>query len=392
LASISCADQDRWLPMFWAIDNFKSSQARDIREGDWTLPAVDESSIPSAHRAAEALTQALDHWDESAADVAITSAARNFGANQVFEWLAAYAARDYRSIGHKVIYLSNGFRTLGTIGWEYAEPVLRSLVYAMLNHVGDPNPAESDLVADRAGRSNRERLASIPPLWTGGKVSEQATLELLQTIRAGSADDASTQVVAALNDGVALQSIWDALFAGAAEMMMRQRGIVALHAVTTTNAIHHAFTRAADESTRKFLLLQNASFLPMFRESARSRGKLADRPIEALRAAEADVDSPETIRGIFETMGDNRTEASEQMFGYLQQGGDAQQVVDHARRLVFLKGNDSHDYKFSSAALEDYRVLSPGWRNRFLAAGAYQLRSESEPTQSLVDRIQQAFS
>ena len=33
LASISGPDEDRWLPIFWAIDNFKSSQARDIREG-----------------------------------------------------------------------------------------------------------------------------------------------------------------------------------------------------------------------------------------------------------------------------------------------------------------------------------------------------------------------
>ena len=36
----------------------------------------------------------------------------------------------------------------------------------------------------------------------------------------------------------------------------------------------------------------------------------------------------------------------------LKNDGDPQTVVDHARRLVFLKGNDSHDYKFSSAALE----------------------------------------
>ena len=27
----------RWLPIFWAIDNFKSSQARDVAEGGWTM-------------------------------------------------------------------------------------------------------------------------------------------------------------------------------------------------------------------------------------------------------------------------------------------------------------------------------------------------------------------
>ena len=34
LASISSPDSDRWLPIFWAIDQFKKSQAEDERVGD----------------------------------------------------------------------------------------------------------------------------------------------------------------------------------------------------------------------------------------------------------------------------------------------------------------------------------------------------------------------
>src|SRR2546430_3127572 len=48
LASQAAPEADRWLPIFWALDQFKSSQARDVEEGDWTLSAVDESAIPSA--------------------------------------------------------------------------------------------------------------------------------------------------------------------------------------------------------------------------------------------------------------------------------------------------------------------------------------------------------
>ena len=91
-------------------------------------------------------------------------------------------------------------------------------------------------------------------------------------------------------------------------------------------------------------------------------------------------------------MGSDRTKASELLFGYLSSGGDSRDVINHARRLVFLKGNDSHDYKFSSAALEDFWAISPSWRDRFLAASAYQLRTESEPTRGLAKRIQQAIS
>ncbi len=38
--------------------------------------------------------------------------------------------------------------------------------------------------------------------------------------------------------------------------------------------------------------------------------------------------------------------------------------MDAARVLVFLKGTDTHDYKFSSAVLEDYQAISPEWATR----------------------------
>jgi hypothetical protein len=387
LASISSADEDRWLPIFWAIDNFKSSQARDVREGNWTLPPVDEGKVPAAYKAGDQLRTALDTWDEEAADVAITGLVRHFGSNHVFDLLASYAARDFRSIGHKVIYLSNAFRTLRTIGWEYAEPVMRSLVYAMLNHTGEPNPSTSDLKADQPGRVNRELAGELPEHWRGGIVDDQATGDLVRTLHECSPTQASEKVASLIRSEIAVQSIWDALFAAASELMMRQRGIVSLHAVTTTNAIHHAFRATGDDKTRKYLLLQNASFLPMFRDAARDRGELADRHIDELRASDGTASVPE----IFQTMGKDRGQASRQMYQFLSAGGDPQLVVDHARRLVFLKGNDSHDYKFSSAALEDYRVLSPAWRNRFLAASAYQLRSEADSTRPLVAQIREAI-
>lgn len=389
LASLSGPAEDRWLPIFWAIDNFKSSQARDVREGDWTMEPVDESSVPAAGQAIPRFRQSMDAWDEGAADVAIASMVRHFGMNRVFNELANYAARDFRSIGHKVIYLSNAQRTLQTIGWEYAEPVMRSVVYAMLNCEGETNPSTSDHESDRPGRLNRELQNQLPESWRGERVDDQATSDLVRTLHDCSAEQASRKVVAMIGQGISLQSIWDGLFAGAGELLMRRPGIVALHSVTTTNAIHHAFQTCGDDATRQYLLLQNASFLPLFRETAGGRGTLADVRIDDL--LNPDMEKPQSVQSIFETMSDDRTEAAQQMYAYLSHGGQPQSVVDHARRLVFLKGSDSHDYKFSSAALEDYRILSPAWRDRFLAASCYQLRSQSEPTRPLVKRIRNAI-
>src|SRR5947207_5322434 len=107
LASISSPDSDRWLPIFWAIDQFKKSQAEDERMGDWTMAPVDESSVPPSHKARQAFIEAMDNWDEAAADVAIVGLARTAGAHEIFEILSRYGVRDFRELGHKAIYLAN---------------------------------------------------------------------------------------------------------------------------------------------------------------------------------------------------------------------------------------------------------------------------------------------
>ncbi len=41
LAALAAPDRDRWLPLFWALDNFKVSQAKNREEsGGWMMPAV----------------------------------------------------------------------------------------------------------------------------------------------------------------------------------------------------------------------------------------------------------------------------------------------------------------------------------------------------------------
>ena len=148
LASLAAPGPDRWLPIFWALDYFKESQARDEREGDWTMGPVAESAVPEATKARQAFIQAMDNWDEAAADAAVAGLARGAGAQELFEIFCRYGARDFRDIGHKAIYVANSWRTLQYIGWRYAEPVMRSLAYALLAHEGE-NPAKRDAAPDR---------------------------------------------------------------------------------------------------------------------------------------------------------------------------------------------------------------------------------------------------
>jgi hypothetical protein len=386
LASISSPDADRWLPIFWALDQFKSSQARDAEEGDWTMEAARESDVPAADRARAAFVEAMDNWDEAAADAAATGLARSATPQEAFEAFARFGARDFRDIGHKAIYVANGWRTLQHIGWQHAEPVLRSLAYALLNHSGG-NPAKADDPADRHGRRNAALAPRIRADWLEGKPSDEATAAILNALRVGSSEEIAGKVVELLNAGAAPRSAWDALFAGACEILMRRPGIVSLHAVTMTNAMHFAFQTCVNDDTRRMLLLQNASFLPRFRGPAAAGGPRID-DLEPLAPARP---GPDALEEAFADVSSDKPTAARKVLGWLEAHPQPQPFIDAARRLVFLKGNNSHDYKFSSAVLEDYGHVSPAWRNRFLAASVFSLRGSGDPDQPLAHRIRAAL-
>jgi hypothetical protein len=321
----------------------------------------------------------------------VAGLARTSGANELFEIFARYGCRDFRSIGHKASYVANGWRTLQCIGWQHAEPVLRSLTYALLNHEGEPNPAENDLAPDRPWRRNRELAAKIRNGWQAGKADQEATGELLVTLREASDAEASVKVVQLLNRGVSPQSVYDALFIGAGELLMRQPGIVALHAVTSTNALHFAYQTATSDQTRRLLLLQNASFLPLFRQAMHGRGEVGQLQIDLLEPIALEGDHAQASLEIFGDVSQNRTQAASKVLAYLADQGRARDLINAARRLVFLKGDDSHDYKFSSAALEDYYHVSPAWRDRFLASSMFSLRGAADRDNALVQRTRAAF-
>lgn len=387
LASLSSPDSDRWLPIFWALDEFKSAQSRDVAEGNWTMEAVDESRVPNtAKKARKAFIKAMDDWDVEAADAATAGLARTTGANEVFELFARYGARDFRSIGHKAIYVANSWRTLQCIGWHHAEPVMRSLAYALLNHNGEPNPGTSDLAPDRPWRENEILADKINKHWKSGKLDSDVTTQMLGVIRDESPEAACQAVVEHLNRGASPQSIYDALLVGSGELLMRQPGIVALHAVTSANALRYAYQTSGNDNTRRMLLLQNAAFLPLFREAMKGRGQVGDAQVDQLEAADGDG-----IEDIFRDVSGDRNRAASKVLAYLNSGSDPKPLIDSARRLIFLKGTNSHDYKFSSAVLEDFYHVSPAWRNRFLATSVFSLRGSGGNDNQLVQRTRQAL-
>ena len=158
-----------------------------------------------------------------------------------------------------------------------------------------------------------------------------------------------------------------------------------------TNAIHYAYQHAADDQTRRLLLLQNAAFLPMFREGMRSRGHVKDITIHDIQPDMIERKEQLQPGEIFETLGTQPGLAPSMVKAYLDRSGNARELIQAAQVLVFLKGNDAHDYKFSSAVLEDYYHISPAWRDTYLSANVMKLQNANASDNDLVERTRVAL-
>ena len=87
----------------------------------------------------------------------------------------------------------------------------------------------------------------------------------------------------------------------------------------------------------------------------------------------------------------DRLSAAKKIRQYLNDGGKAQDLMNAARRLIFLKGQNAHDYKFSAAVLEDYFNVSPAWRGHFLATSVFNLKGSGDRDNPLVERTRAAL-
>lgn len=373
---------DRLLPFFWALDNFKSAQAQDVKEGDWTLTPVKESSVPSPSQARQRFVEAMDRWDDEAADAAIAGLCRSAGAAEVMELLWNYGIRDQQNIGHKAIFAAHAFRTLELIGWEHAEPVLRSLVFGLLNGGKSDSAAPFD--------HNRTLVGQVRSDWAAGKPDPAATTALLQTLRQANTKEAAAAVIELLNKGVAASSLWDAILLAGSELLMRKTAIVTLHATTACNSLFYTFRQSGHDATRLLALLQAASWITMFRDGARSRDGLPDKP-HIDEFAPADV-VPQDLAALFDGLKQNRVNAAAQTLAYARSGGNPAAFFDAARHLILTKGTDAHDYKFAVSAFEDYAHASSNVRPHLLAASVFYLKGSRDSDSPLLQKARAALA
>ena len=380
LTALNLPAQERWLPVFWALDYFKRAQAQERRQSGWSMGPPPAPVAGTVEAARVRLIDALDRWDLEAVDPAIVDFARLATPEQISEILFRYGTRDLRAIGHKAIAVQNVHRLLPIVGPEHAPPVLRSLAAALQNHGGGPNPATRDLSSDRTWREFQTMLGEIPKTWKQGRRDDAARNELVRTLREVSELDAGRAVIDLLKHGVSTHSIWEGLFATAAEVVLRRPAVVPVHAQTSANAFHYVFRHARAEATQLLALLQSAAFMPAFRRGVRNaRPDLRVDELEPLAVSGGGADA---LHDAFSELPHDRISGARKALHYLQHGGSADTFVARARRQLARSGRRSHDYKFTEAALENHRAMAPGaWRDRILSASmAYFTGSATAPS------------
>jgi hypothetical protein len=156
--------------------------------------------------------------------------------------------------------------------------------------------------------------------------------------------------------------------------------------------MHYTFRTCGNDDTRKLLLLQNGAFLTLFRGAMKSRGNLGDQKIEQLEPASIPTDSKAALDSIFDAVKGSKTKAAQQTLAYARANPEPHDFINRARTLIFMKGKDSHDYKFSSAVLEDYLNVSPAWRDRFLATSVFNLKGSKDDDVDLIKRTRAALA
>ena len=396
LLSLEAPADVRLLPLFYALDNFKAAQERDARNpaGDYTMRAL-AGPMPAPERASAELVSAMEAWDPERAERAAVALARHRSAAEAFATLWRYGARDYRNIGHKAIYVANAERTLHAIGWQHAEPVLRSLVLALLDF-GREQKVNGYAFEDQCYSANVTRVkeAFLKRPWDSAAPSREVA-SLLAAIREATPNEACGIVAQRLvKSDVTPASVWDAVHLAAAELRMRAHAaaaITAVHAVTSANALHHACNVAPDPETRYLMMLQAVGWMGQFHKWAGMReNALRSLDITAIEPAE-DQPAERLISATLADIPEKLDAAGAGAFRLSKDAAVRQAFLAAATRLVVAKADEVHYYKYLAAILEDLPLVTRDWQPHITASIVYYAKGSGHAEPAAMKQAREAL-
>lgn len=346
------------LPVLFNASDFKHSQERDRREGDFRLVAAPEPQAGTLDELVDALRLGLEDWSADACDRAATGAARHVTEatvlDRLFDGLWVHGMRDFHNLGHKIIFVAQTYRMLRRLPRPaLAEPALRSLCKALL--IGGGEEA-------RIGSPQSHALAREPKkAWRGDAASDpEHAIEVLRILRSVKQGEGGAAIAELLEDGASPAAVWDGYRLFAAEQHLHAPGLLAVHPLTTINASRFAAERALDPVKRRFLLLQTAEWQVAYRRSF-TDGKPAGLAIDALEPGDAIG-----AERLLETK--SRLEAVPQALRVAKHPRGARSLMSALSSRVRRKGDEHHYHKYIAAVDEERGLMHPALAPHLLAA------------------------
>ena len=377
------AVSERLLPLFWALDNFKNSQAADVKEGDWALGKVDESRVPAPHRARTDYLQAMEAWDSEAADAAVAGLCRGPARPRSWSRSGGWPSE------------TSGTSATSPSSRPRAGGPCKRLAGSTPSRCSGRSPTDCSISRETGPRLSARTRPTWKPRrgfarigqWDGktrarlGRCSRRSARRARSGLGRGRQDARS---------GRWPRALWDAVVLSASELMMKNPGIISLHATTASNALHYIFHASGDDLTRQLALLQAVGWQPLYRERAKSSSPLE---IDSLAGSEKVAQGDEAVGEIFATINDDRKAAAAQDRDLPGTRRIAEPIFDAARRMIFHKGTDSHDYKYGAAIWEECLAASePRWHAPLAAAAMFHLPGARTADSPLMIRAREAVA
>jgi hypothetical protein len=183
-------------------------------------------------------------------------------------------------------------------------------------------------------------------------------------------------------------SVMDAVHLAAAELRMRalqSAALASVHAVTSANAMHHAYSVAPDPRERYLLLLQAVGWMGQFRTfSASGKDGLRDFRITDMQAASEKAPLDEILAAKAAT-------AAPQVFRISSDMAMRNAFLTAALRNTLTKAEEVHFYKYLVALMEDVPLVSAEWQPHLMATTVYYLKGSADPDSATMKRAREAL-
>jgi nitrite reductase/ring-hydroxylating ferredoxin subunit len=348
--------------------------------------------------------QFVEVRDAEGAERCLVSALRAGADSRQAADLLFAAATDHRyiQIGHVLDFTNKALEALDRAGWEYAEPVLASLVsaYAGADRMEESNAWRHpvDLVA-----SLERAFEELPGVLAAGRGRRGAWSgrEALVAVLLGEDPAAGVEgLLAALREGAGEEEVAGAVAYAAALRVARFHTSnefgdwdTALHTFTFANAVHQGLRRSpSPELLRGVFDAAMSVYLDRFLNVPAAR-----RPEPA-----GPVADPDALLGELPGLLDRQqqvNEAGELVARYLHGGGQPGRLLAVLGKLLLREDRDFHTIQMVEAAFRQYEALrgTPAGAHvlaaaaRYLAAHAPTVRAQGQ-TYSIAYRLHRGES